>query len=171
MAMTLQKKLEAISEEYYSPWMSVLRIATGLIIWIKGYLFIVDSSGLIDILKNYFGTGSAVLAMTIAGLHLITGFFIIAGLLTRVSCAIMLPVIGVALFYVNTHFNGVNVLDIYLSAIVFLLLIFNFVMGSGKFSVYYYMIHSRKSRETDEAEHSFKGESLTHPLDKEGNIV
>ena len=77
--MTLQKKLEAISEEYYSPWMSVLRIATGLFIWIKGYLFIVDSSGLIDILKNYFGTGSAVLAMTIAGLHLITGFFIIAG--------------------------------------------------------------------------------------------
>ncbi len=169
--MTLQKKLDAYSETHYSPWMSMLRIATGLIIWIKGYLFIVDSSSLIDILKNYFGTGSVALAMTIAGIHLLAGFFIMAGLLTRFFSALMIPILAAALFYVNTRFIGVNMLDIYLSALVLLLLIFNFVMGSGKFSVYYYMIHSRKSRETDEAHHAFKGEPITHPLDKEGNII
>ncbi len=169
--MDLENNLNAISEKYYSPWMTILRILTGLIIWIKGYMFMIDTSVPNNILMNYFGSTSTAIALVIAGIHLFTGFFLIGGFMTRVSCVILFPFVVGALFYMSTHFIEVRVFDIFLTALTLGLIAFNFVMGSGKFSVYYYMILSRKSRESHKVSGADVEVPITHSLDKQGNIM
>jgi hypothetical protein len=53
--MALFDKFEKWSEKYHAPWMGILRIILGVILTVKGFMFIVDTSTLVRILTNSFG--------------------------------------------------------------------------------------------------------------------
>ena len=120
-------------------WLTVLRIALGLILFWKGITFIRGTSDLQELLqhmsigvvdKNY-----QVIAFLITYLNLLGGLFIIVGLFTKTSCIIQIPILIGAVFFVNTK-NGLNqsTFELVLSAIVLVLLILFAIKGSGTIS-------------------------------------
>jgi len=165
-------KLERWSERHHSVWMDALRLVLGLILTIKGFMFIMDTASLVKLLNDLnFGWDNVMMAHVIAIMHLLAGFLIIIGLATRISCLLMIPILLGAVFFANLNSNGEHAGELVMSIFTLCLLIFFFFKGSGRFSSYYYLINSKRSRQTDESDGDYKGGSSTAPMDKEANIV
>ncbi|MEO6167260.1 MAG: DoxX family protein [Chitinophagales bacterium] len=170
--MKTLEKLEKWGDEHDSPWIDGLRIVLGLILIVKGFMFIADTTMLVKVLNDLFGISDGIiLAHVIAILHLVTGFLITIGLATRICCLIDIPLLLGAIFFVNTNTGNTNTGEVLLSIVVLLLLIFFLFKGSGRASAYYYLINSKRSRLTDESRRDYKGGSPAAPLDKEANIL
>lgn len=166
------EKLERWSDQHHAAWMDVLRIVLGLILVVKGFMFIADTSVLVKALNDLFGISDGIVwAHVIAILHLVTGFLIIIGLATRACCLIDIPLLLGAIFFLNSNTNNMNGGEIILSVVVLLLLIFFFIKGSGRASAFYYLINSKRSRQTDESIRDYRGGSPAAPMDKEANIL
>ena len=166
------EKLDKWGEEHHSAWLDVLRIVLGLILQMKGFMFIMDTASLVNLLNAFhFGENSVMVAHVIAIMHLLTGFLIMIGLATRICCLVQIPIILGAIFYVNSNTSGTRTGELILSVVVLLLLVFFFFKGSGRFSAYYYLINSKRSRLTDESRSDFKGAPTTAPMDKEANLM
>jgi uncharacterized membrane protein YphA (DoxX/SURF4 family) len=169
--MPVFNKLEKWSEDHHAGWMDALRIVLGLILTAKGFQFIMDTSSLVKILNENFSLPQSIVwAQVLAIIHLLTGFLITIGLATRISCLIEIPVLIGAIIFVNINGEGEGGFELVLSIVVLLLLVFFFFKGSGKFSAYYYMVNSRRSRNTDESKGDYQGGSTAAPMDKEANI-
>lgn len=119
-------------------WITLLRVALGLIIIWKGVVFIRDTS-LLELLIQRTGIGvfsknSQVLSFIVSYLSLLCGLFIATGLFTKTSSIIQIPILIVAVFFVNAKNIGENGLEFILSIIVLILLIFFAIKGSGTLS-------------------------------------
>jgi putative oxidoreductase len=170
--MTFFHQLEKWSDRNHSAWMDVLRMVLGITLTVKGFMFIMDTSDLVRILNANFGIADGIIwAHVIAILHLATGFLITIGLATRASCLIDIPMLIAAILFVNINSTENRVGELLISVIILLLLVFFFLKGSGRFSAFYYLINSRRSRETDESRGDYKGGSPVAPMDKEANIL
>ena len=116
-------------------WLTILRIITGLILFWKAVMFIrntevpqqlIERSGI-----EIFTANSEALAFVVAYLGLLCGFFITVGLFTRVSAIIQIPVLFVAVFFINIKFIDSNLFEFVLSIVALLLLILFAIKGSG----------------------------------------
>ena len=120
-------------------WLTIIRIALGLILFWKGITFIRDSSDLQLLLQRMsigvVDQNSQVIAFIITYVTLLGGLFITVGLFTKTSSIIQIPILIGAVFFVNTK-NGLNQSnsELILSAIVLLLLILFAIKGSGVLS-------------------------------------
>lgn len=120
-------------------WLTLLRILLGFIILWKGITFFKDAVTVENLLKNgnirMFNDNSSLLAFLITYINLLGGFFIIVGLFTRWICLIQIPIIIVAIGFINTR-AGVNVsnTELILSIIVLILLVLFTIKGSGYLS-------------------------------------
>jgi putative oxidoreductase len=119
-------------------WITLLRVALGLIIIWKGVVFIRDTS-LLELLIQRTGIGvfsrnSQVFSFIVSYLSLLCGLFIATGLFTKTSSIIQIPILIVAVFFVNAKNIGENGLEFILSIIVLILLIFFAIKGSGTLS-------------------------------------
>jgi len=120
-------------------WLTIIRIALGLILFWKAITFIRDSSNLQLLLQRMsigvVDQNSQVIAFIITYVTLLGGLFIMVGLFTRTSSIIQIPILIGAVFFVNTK-NGLNQSnsELILSAIVLLLLILFAIKGSGVLS-------------------------------------
>ena len=120
-------------------WLTILRIAPGLILFWKGITFIRDSSDL-QLMLHRMAIGvvdknTEWMAFLISYINLLGGLFIIAGLFTKTSCLVQIPILFGAVFFVNTK-DGLNqsTSELILSAVVLILLILFAVKGSGVLS-------------------------------------
>jgi putative oxidoreductase len=120
-------------------WLTIIRIALGLILFWKGITFIRDTSDL-QLLLHRMSIGvvdknSQVIAFFITYLNLLGGLFIIVGLFTKTSCIVQIPILIGAVFFINTK-DGLNqsTTELILSAIVLILLILFAIKGSGALS-------------------------------------
>lgn len=120
-------------------WLTILRIALGLILFWKGITFIRDSSDL-QLMLHRMAIGvvdknTEWMAFLISYINLLGGLFIIAGLFTKTSCLVQIPILFGAVFFVNTK-DGLNqsTSELILSAVVLILLILFAVKGSGVLS-------------------------------------
>jgi uncharacterized membrane protein YphA (DoxX/SURF4 family) len=119
-------------------WLTLLRIVLGIILIWKGINFIRDTSAL----KSYidqtgigtFTQNAEALALVITILTLLCGFFITVGLFTRISSAVQIPIIFVAIFFVNIKNLERNGFELALTIIVLILLIVFVIKGSGSLS-------------------------------------
>ncbi len=118
--------------------LSVFRIIAGIILVYKASLFMRDfvlaekaiqKTG-IRLFADNVETWSNIL--TYAGL--LCGLFIIMGLFTRWAAIIQIPVLIVAVFFVNIKYIGDNIFEFILSMAMLLLLILFAIKGSGPFS-------------------------------------
>lgn len=119
-------------------WLTGLRILLGFILIWKGIVFIRDIS-LLELLIQESGIGvfsrnAQVLSFIISYLSLLCGLFIGTGLFTRTSSIVQIPILIVAVFFVNSHDMGEGGFELVLSIITLVLLIVFAIKGSGALS-------------------------------------
>ncbi|HEU5364783.1 MAG TPA: DoxX family protein [Hanamia sp.] len=119
-------------------WFSLLRMLLGLILFWKGIVFIRDTE-LLKLLVQHTGVGafsqnSEWITFIVAYLTLLCGLFIFSGLFTRASCIVQLPIILVAIFFVNIQRVDQSTFELLLSVIVLILLVLFAIIGSGTLS-------------------------------------
>ena len=120
-------------------WLTIIRIALGLILFWRGISFIRDSSDLQLMLQRMsigvVDKNTQWIAFLITYINLLGGLFITVGLFTKTSCIVQIPILIGAVFFVNTK-HGLNqsTSELILSAVVLLLLILFAIKGSGVLS-------------------------------------
>ena len=135
--MNLLQKIDSWAYRHHPKWLDVLRILLGVIIFMKGYFFIKNTDMLMSIMTNSkFPWVSLILAHYVAFAHLVGGFMIAIGLLTRLVVIFQLPVLIGAVIFVNAQhgFFSENS-ELMFSIIVLFLLIFFLIYGSGPMSI------------------------------------
>ena len=114
-------------------WITLLRIVLGLIIFWKAVNFIRDTTAVKLLIERTgigtFSQNSEVLAFLIPYLGMLCSSFITVGLFTRAACIIQIPVLVVAVFFVNIKSINDNTFEFILSAITLLLLILFAIKG------------------------------------------
>jgi len=135
--MNLFKKIDAWSEKHHPKWLDILRILLGAVIFVKGYFFIKNTDELLAIMNNSkFPWVSLILAHYVAFAHLVGGFLIAIGLLTRIAILFQLPILIGAVVFINAQqgfFSGSS--ELMFSIIVLAMLVFFLIEGSGPWSV------------------------------------
>lgn len=135
--MNTIQRIENWGDTHHPAWMDVLRIALGLLLFMKGVSFISDTNRLYELISNMdFFLSSVIAVHYVAFAHLMGGFLIALGCQTRLAVLFQIPILLVALFYVNITrgFSYLNS-ELWLSLITLVLLIVFLVIGSGKFSM------------------------------------
>lgn len=137
--MNIITKIEHWGDTHHPKWIDILRIALGLVILYKGILFISNTDALLRLMQDselqFFNLG---IAHYVAFAHLVGGFLIAIGLVTRFAIIFQLPILFVAVFFVNVQqgfLSVANNLEFWLSLIVLILLVVFLILGSGKWSV------------------------------------
>lgn len=103
-----------------------------------------------------FSESSSALAKVVSILSLLCGFFITVGFFTRISSIIQIPIVIVAIIFVNSRNIQTNILELILTIIVFGLLILFAIKGGGPLSADEYF---RRGAAYDKGEiRSFGGE-------------
>ncbi len=132
-------KIEHWADAHHPQWIDFVRIILGLFILYKGILFISDTNALLALMKTadlqFVNLG---LAHYVAFAHLVGGILIAMGLVTRFAILFQLPILLVAVFWVNVQqgfFSVSNNLEFGISVTVLILLVTFLIYGSGKFSV------------------------------------
>lgn len=119
-------------------WLTFLRIALGFILVWKGYVFLRNTSALQTLIEHtgvgVFSQYAQTLAIIICYLTLLCGLFIACGLFTKTCCYIQIPILIVAVFFVNMKNIGTSGFEFVLSIITLLLLILFAIKGSGTIS-------------------------------------
>ena len=130
-------RVERWADTHHPMWLDFLRVGLGIFLMVKGFMFIQDTGALFAIMrKSEFPWVSIGLAHYVAFAHLVGGFFIAIGLITRVAILFQLPILLGAVFFINPDrgFYSENT-ELWTSIIVLLLLVFFLIFGSGRFSV------------------------------------
>lgn len=119
-------------------WLTILRIALGLILFWKAIIFIRDTTLLQTMIENtrigIFSKNAEALSFIVAYLTLLCGLFILSGLFTRTSSIVQIPILIVAIFFVNSKDIGQSSFELIVSVIVLVLLIVFAIKGSGTLS-------------------------------------
>lgn len=120
-------------------WLTLFRVALGLIILWKGFTFFKDTVVIETMLKGggvqILSNNSQSIAFVITYFNLLGGFFIIVGLFTRWMCLLQIPIILGAIYFVNSKLGmSFTNTELILSVIVLLLLIVFAIKGSGVIS-------------------------------------
>lgn len=149
--MNVVQKVEHWGDLHHAKWLDVIRMALGLLILSKGIAFISNTNMQQEwILQNNTFGFSGLLAVAVihivAFVHLVGGLLIMMGLVTRFAAVIQLPILLGAIFFVNITrgFSFLNS-ELWLSVLVFLLLILFWIVGSGPYSADHWM---KKKRST-----------------------
>ena len=118
--------------------LTILRIVLGIILIWKGIVFIQDTAQLKSMIEQtgigVFSQSSGALATVVSILSLLCGFFITVGLLTRISSIVQIPIVIVAIIFVNMKNIERDGFELILTIIVLLLLILFAIKGSGSLS-------------------------------------
>jgi uncharacterized membrane protein YphA (DoxX/SURF4 family) len=119
-------------------WLTIFRIALGLILLLKGISFIRDTAALKSMIQQTgveaLSHNSDILAFLVAFINLLGGLFIACGLFTRTSCIVQIPILVIAAFFVNIRTAGESSFELILSVVVLFLLILFAKKGSGVLS-------------------------------------
>ena len=122
----------------HSAWLTFLRIALGVILTWKGISFLRATSALKSLIEQtgvgIFTPYAGAFSLAVTMLTLLCGFFILVGLFTRVAAAVQIPIVLVAILFVNIKNIERNGFELILTIVVLLLLILFVIKGSGTLS-------------------------------------
>ena len=141
--MGMLHQLEKWSATHHPRWLVFFRVALGISLFVKGISFMYDMSVLHGFLsQSSLSNYSSWLALSITWIHLLGGFLIIIGLLTRWAVAAQIPILLGAVIFVNSPFAGSS--EFTFSLLILLLLIFFFIEGGGPLSLDNYFLKHPK---------------------------
>ena len=135
--MNVLQRVEHWWDTHHPAWIDALRIMLGIILFLKGVSFIGDTTYLSTLVGgSRFGLTPVMLVHYVAFAHLVGGLLIAVGCLTRLAIVAQLPILLVAVFFINLSkgFSALNS-ELWLSIVVLFLMIMFLVIGSGKFSM------------------------------------
>lgn len=134
----IKENVNEITRTSQPNWFTLLRVALGMIIIWKGVNFIRNTAVAESLIEQtgvrVFSENSGLLAYVITYLSLLCGLFILIGFITRLSAMVMIPVLLVAVFFINIKRLDDNIFEFILSLIALALLILFAVKKSGRFS-------------------------------------
>lgn len=124
---------------HFPKWLTIPRIALGIVILLRGISFFQDMSGLESLVQKpgfaFLQNNAATLAVVITYFNLLGGFFIAIGLFTRWMSILQLPIIIGAIIFVNVEAaSRLTSYELGLSVVVLVLLIVFIIKGSGPIS-------------------------------------
>jgi putative oxidoreductase len=137
--MSVITKIEDWGNSHRPGFLDIFRIALGMFITYKGFSFL----GNIETLEMTIqGMNMSFLAVSLAHYvvfaHVLCGPLIMVGLLTRIMCAVQLPILIGAVIMVNFPKGFLSVgnhMELEISIIVLAGLIAFMIFGAGKFSI------------------------------------
>ena len=135
--MNYVQRIENWAEGHQAKWLGILRILLGLIIFLKGLFFIMNTDAILAMVANSaIDLYAVMLVHLVASAHLMGGILIMIGLITRIAILFQIPILVGAVAFVNakTGFFSMQS-ELSLSIFVLALLVFFFLYGSGKFSI------------------------------------
>ncbi|MBD3635959.1 MAG: DoxX family protein [Crocinitomicaceae bacterium] len=114
----------------------LLRVALGILLFVKGIQFAQDSSYLVDLINAQNPEwASLLIAHYITMAHFAGGLLIIFGLITRLAILVQLPlIIGAFIIHIKM---GTDAQALIMASIALLFAVFFLFFGSGKHSVDY----------------------------------
>jgi uncharacterized membrane protein YphA (DoxX/SURF4 family) len=147
--MNAIQRVERWGDTHHPAWLDIVRIALGLLLFIRGVSFISDTSQLLALSGGLRDSNMYVWFVVhyVAFAHLVGGFLIALGCQTRFAALLQIPILFVAVFFVNisrgfSFFNS----ELWLSVVTLALLIVFAVVGSGRFSADAFMYHHSHKR-------------------------
>src|SRR2546423_9091908 len=102
--MNYIQRVEHWGDTHHSKWMDILRIALGLFLGFKGIEFANNMSSLMTLMTNWVPFGGFMLIIVahyILFAHLLGGFLLVLGLLTRFACIIQIPILLGAIIFIH----------------------------------------------------------------------
>jgi uncharacterized membrane protein YphA (DoxX/SURF4 family) len=135
--MNYLQRLENWGEAHHPKYMDILRIAFGIFLCIKGIEFANNTALLTETLQNRMANNSFLFSLMIQYIifgHIIGGFLIAVGLLTRLACLLQIPILIGALIFMNYHVMQ-YFSQFFLALLTLVLLCYFMVIGSGPWSL------------------------------------
>jgi putative oxidoreductase len=137
--MSVITNIEGWGNSHRPGWLDFFRIVLGVFITFKGFEFMMNFETLESTAEsvNLMFTGAS-LAHYVIFAHVLGGPLIIVGLFTRIVCAIQLPILIGAIFFVNYPKGFLslgNHMELEVSIAVLAAAIVFMVFGAGKFSI------------------------------------
>jgi len=115
-----------------------IRVILGLFIIYKGVSFTQDLPHLQEMARNVNEVFAAFLSTYVTTVHMIGGTLLVLGLFTRWMCLLQIPILAGAVIFINFprgFYAGSDRVELIVSIVVLVGLVFFFVMGSGKNSI------------------------------------
>lgn len=132
---TLQQ-IQQWSLTHHPRWLIVLRVALGICLFFKGIFFLVNTATLEELVKgSLVANRTDWLVIFITWSHLLGGFLMIIGLLTRWAALLNIPILMGAIIFINTQRDAFGAFELPFAFIVLLLLIFFLIEGGGPISL------------------------------------
>lgn len=132
---TLQQ-IHRWSLTHHPRWLVVFRVALGLCLFVKGIFFLANTSTLEELVKgSLVANRSDWLVIFITWSHLLGGFLIIIGLMTRWAVVVQIPILIGAIIFINTQRDAFGAFELPFALLVLVLLIFFLVEGGGPISL------------------------------------
>lgn len=135
--MNYLQRLEYWGEAHHPKYMDILRIVFGIFLLFKGIEFVNNTAMLTESMQRMTPFNSflvIILVHYVIFAHIVGGFLIAVGLLTRVSSIVQIPILIGALLFVHwdvmQHFSA-----FFLALITLVLLCYFAIIGSGPWSL------------------------------------
>ncbi len=141
--MNLVQRVEHWGEVHHPRWTDVLRIALGIFLCYKGVQFAQNINVVTNLMSSsipFSGLMLILLGHYVVFAHILGGFMLALGMLTRFSCILQIPILLGAIILVNISPDVWRPFsEILISAVTLLLLIYFLIVGSGPLSFDYYL--------------------------------
>jgi uncharacterized membrane protein YphA (DoxX/SURF4 family) len=146
--MNYLQRLEHWGETHHPQWMVIVRIVLGVFLCYKGIEFLSDTSVVVKEISENMSFGSFTLVLLshyIVFAHLLGGFLIALGIITRIASLLQIPILLGAIIFINAP-EGLwqPFSEIWLSIIVLLLLVYFSLAGDGRWSFNWIIDHEKK---------------------------
>ncbi|MBL7699774.1 MAG: DoxX family protein [Chitinophagaceae bacterium] len=145
--MNLAHRLELWGDRHHPKWLDIIRILLGVFLCYKGFEFLNNMGVLLDMMNNRLSFNAfsvIVISHVTVFVHILGGFLIALGLLTRFACLIQIPILIGAVFFVNSSGNLLQPFsELWLSIVVLLLLVCFLIVGNGAWSFEWFVEHDK----------------------------
>ena len=136
--MNLVQRLEHWGDRHHPKWLDLLRIALGVFLCLKGIEFATNMSTVMNMMTGNMPFSSFMMILIghyVVFAHIMGGFLLAIGLLTRFACLIQIPILIGAIIFINTNEMLRPFSELFLSILILGLLIYFLIIGSGPWSV------------------------------------
>ena len=148
--MNYLQRLEYWGDRHHPRYLDILRIALGVFLCFKGVEFARNSTMLNEVIGRQVPFNSLLLLIFghyVIFAHIMGGFLLAVGLLTRFACLIQLPILIGAIIFVNFDLTN-HFTDLLVSLAILGLLIYFMIIGSGPWSLDRVMANSDENKMT-----------------------
>lgn len=135
--MNYLQRVEHWGDRHHPRYLDILRIALGVFLCFKGVEFARNSALLNEVISRQVPFNTLLLLILghyVIFAHIMGGFLLAVGLLTRFACIIQIPILLGAIIFVNFDLTN-HFTDLLISIAILGLLIYFMIIGSGYWSL------------------------------------